>query len=148
MQLSPHFHLSEFERSDAASILGVENVANPCVQFALQRLCKLLLQPLRDRFGPLVVTSGYRSDAVNLWAGGAVDSAHLRGDGADIQPRQSTVLELMRFLSTGQLSFDQAIDYGSYLHLSRVTSGGRQRRQLLMMDGGILVPWKEVRDEA
>lgn len=44
------------------------------------------LQNLRNLIGmPIVVTSGYRSEAVNKAVGGAKNSAHLRGGAADIR---------------------------------------------------------------
>jgi uncharacterized protein YcbK (DUF882 family) len=44
------------------------------------------LQKLRTLIGmPIVVTSGYRSEAVNKAVGGAKNSAHLRGGAADIR---------------------------------------------------------------
>lgn len=44
------------------------------------------LQKLRNLIGmPIVVTSGYRSEAVNKAVGGAKNSAHLRGGAADIR---------------------------------------------------------------
>lgn len=44
------------------------------------------LQNLRNKIKmPIVVTSGYRSEAVNKAVGGAKNSAHLRGGAADIR---------------------------------------------------------------
>jgi hypothetical protein len=45
-----------------------------------------VLQPARDKFGPIEVTSGYRSPAVNAAVGGVgATSDHLFGRAADIQ---------------------------------------------------------------
>lgn len=44
------------------------------------------LQNLRSKIKmPIVVTSGYRSEAVNKAVGGAKNSAHIRGGAADIR---------------------------------------------------------------
>lgn len=68
--LSPHFMLSEFAMRDGTlPPLG-------CTQ-ALRRLCQEVLEPMRVRFGPCTVTSGYRTDAYNRAVGGAPASRHL-----------------------------------------------------------------------
>ena len=51
------------------------------------------LQKLRNLIGmPIVVTSGYRSEAVNKAVGGAKNSAHLRGGAADIRCKDNEKL--------------------------------------------------------
>src|SRR5690606_31208518 len=60
-QLSPNFRLFEFLRSDTARELGIPNVPTATHCIALRILTRELLQPLRDRFGPIRVTSGFRA---------------------------------------------------------------------------------------
>lgn len=51
------------------------------------------LQNLRNKIKmPIVVTSGYRSEAVNKAVGGAKNSAHLRGGAADIRCKNNEKL--------------------------------------------------------
>ena len=51
----------------------------------LQRLCVLVLQPLRDTLGaPMYINSGYRSKRLNAKVGGVANSRHLLGKAADI----------------------------------------------------------------
>ena len=51
----------------------------------LQRLCILVLQPLRDTLGaPVYINSGYRSKRLNAKVGGVPNSRHLLGKAADI----------------------------------------------------------------
>ena len=51
------------------------------------------LQNLRNKIKmPIVVTSGYRSEAVNKAVGGAKNSAHLRGGAADIRCADNEML--------------------------------------------------------
>lgn len=49
--------------------------------------CKLLamLEAIRCHFGPISITSGYRSPSYNKKVGGASESYHLRGQAADIR---------------------------------------------------------------
>lgn len=141
-QLSPNFRLSEFTRSSAAAERGLPNAPSPEEIEALRALCTDLLQPLRSWFGPIRVTSGYRSPAVNAAVGGVVISAHLTGDAADIVPVRVSIADVMTYLSTSGLAWDQAIDEGAHLHIARVSPLGRvQRRQLLMKRNGVYSPW-------
>jgi hypothetical protein len=48
-------------------------------------LVQYVLQPARDKFGPIEVTSGYRSEKVNAAVGGSATSDHLKGKAADIK---------------------------------------------------------------
>jgi uncharacterized protein YcbK (DUF882 family) len=69
-RLSRHFVLSEFEQHDGT----------PVPAFAippLRQLCRILLEPLRERFGATVVMSGYRTATYNARVGGAPMSFHI-----------------------------------------------------------------------
>jgi hypothetical protein len=68
--------------------LGVE-YAVPAIKGAARVLCCELLEPIRAKFGPLKVTSGYRPPERNAKAGGKPKSFHLYQDGkaaADFKP--------------------------------------------------------------
>ncbi len=84
MRLTTNFTLEEMIFSQTASRLGLSNSPNQQVIGNLQRLCENILQPLRNKFGPVVVSSGYRSQLVNNKVGGASNSDHLYGCAADI----------------------------------------------------------------
>ena len=70
--LTPHFSAHEFRCRD-----GSEHPIS----------CRLLsmLEAIRCHFGPVSVTSGYRSPSYNTAVGGAPNSYHLKGRAADIQ---------------------------------------------------------------
>jgi len=69
-QLTPHFKVHEFNCKDGTP------VPKGSVD-ALTRLCKDVLEPLRDRFGACTVMSGYRPTAYNRRIGGATFSQHI-----------------------------------------------------------------------
>ncbi len=69
-ELSPHFALAEFACKDGTT---VPKASVP----ALQRLCREVLEPLREQFGPCTVMSGYRHKAYNARIGGARFSQHI-----------------------------------------------------------------------
>lgn len=134
-QLTPHFSLEEMTRSATALRLNIDNrpaaahVANLC------RLCINVLEPLRHRFGPLVVTSGYRSPQLNRAVGGVATSQHTRGEAADVRvgsPVQGR--EMLAFVSRC-CNFDQAIlEYAPrtnryWLHVSCKACPENNRRQ-------------------
>jgi uncharacterized protein YcbK (DUF882 family) len=82
-QLTAHFHTREFMCHDGTAV----------PKFAhddLLDLCTRYLEPLRARFGPVTIVSGYRHRAYNRSIGGAPESFHIylpdrRGAAADIK---------------------------------------------------------------
>ena len=102
MQLSNNFRLSEFTRTDTAKRLGIVNECSSVEQVLnLAYLCHTVLQPLRDRFGPIRINSGYRCPELNEAVGGVANSHHLRGEAADIYlPSVEKGREYLAFLKT------------------------------------------------
>jgi zinc D-Ala-D-Ala carboxypeptidase len=85
MKLSAHFDLAEFTRSESAKRHGVSNEPTPDHQANLKVLCEKVLEPVRIfNGGPLNISSGYRSKALNHFIGGALKSDHSFGCAADI----------------------------------------------------------------
>ncbi|MCR5680074.1 MAG: hypothetical protein K6G08_07700 [Prevotella sp.] len=86
--LSPHFSLAEMTRTST----GLKNVPNEAQVKNLAYLCRWL-EMLRDewnkRYGdgddPIIISSAYRSAAVNRAVGGASTSNHITGCAADIR---------------------------------------------------------------
>ena len=60
MQLSPHFLLWEFTQSQTATRMGAIIVADEAVVANLRCLCSHVLEPVREAFGTVRVSSGYR----------------------------------------------------------------------------------------
>ena len=89
-RLSPHFTLGELTKT---SVKGVDNTPNHAAVLNLKNLC-VWLEALRAeynrRYGedssslPIVINSGYRSEAVNKAIGGVKGSNHLTGCAVDI----------------------------------------------------------------
>ena len=102
MRLSNNFSLSELTRSDTAKRLGIENECSSVEQVLnLAYLCHMVLQPLRDKFGPIRITSGYRCPELNRAVGGVKNSQHMRGEAADIHlPSVEKGKEYLAFLKT------------------------------------------------
>lgn len=68
-QLSPHFNVAEFDCHDGRKVPKV-------AEAAVARLCVQFLEPMRAKFGPCRVLSGYRHLAYNRSIGGALHSQH------------------------------------------------------------------------
>lgn len=86
MRLSPNFAIEEFDCHDGTRVPAA---AVP----GLREWCRVWGEPLRARFGPVRITSGYRTARYNASVGGASASYHRydlhRGDvvpGRAVQP--------------------------------------------------------------
>lgn len=108
MKLSTNFSLQELTKSDIAIRMQIDNTASPQVVENLQALVDNVLQPLRDAFGPIIVTSGYRSKAVNKACGGSIASHHCQGYAADFEALGVDNRELALYIKE-QLKFTQLI---------------------------------------
>ena len=66
MRLSEHFSLSELVHSSVAKEYEISNVPSPEQIENLRWHCRFVLEPIRELAGrPVIITSGYRSDALN-----------------------------------------------------------------------------------
>ena len=122
-QLSPNFWLNEFVDSETALAQGIDNTPSAMV---LDNLTKLAwtLEAVRVYLGhsAIVISSGYRSPALNKAVGGVGNSDHMYGRAADIKvpgfgsPRE-VCLALAPVLDN--LTLGQVIhEYGMWTHVS------------------------------
>ena len=89
-RLSPHFTLGEMCKTSAKTADG--NIPSHVHIENLKRLCgwlEMLRSEWNRRYGegddPIIINSGYRSEAVNKAVGGVKGSNHLTGCAADIR---------------------------------------------------------------
>jgi uncharacterized protein YcbK (DUF882 family) len=99
-RITPHFTWAEFACHDGTPVPrhARKDVAH---------LCSTLLEPLRERFGPVFVASGYRTRRYNREVGGAPDSWHViragrPGAAADVWCAHGTVGEWAHHLDSLQ----------------------------------------------
>ena len=85
MKLSKNFSLHELTKSETALRHDIDNTPTKTEIENLRVLCENILQPVRDRFGPGHVSSGYRHPLVNAKTGGSTKSHHCRGMAADFE---------------------------------------------------------------
>lgn len=131
-RLSPHFTVAEFERSQVASRLQIRNTMDVASRRNAERLCRQLLEPIRQLVGgPVVVTSGFRSEELNGAIGGARNSQHTRGLAADLVAPGWTALDLCWLIRRSGLRFDQLIFEGTWTHVSIAAAGDIPRGSVL-----------------
>lgn len=87
---------------------------------------------------PIIISSGYRSPALNRRVKGARASAHMLGLAADFTvPTAGTVLQVARSIAASHIEFDQVIhEYGSWVHLGLAAAGSPSRRETLSIFRG------------
>jgi len=131
-QLSEHFSLEEFLRSETAARAGREiTLETPDIEPNLKRWCDLAGEVLRARIGNvIVVLSGYRPPWLNSLVGGAATSAHMFGCAADIIVPRMTPAAVCRAVeaAVAEIPFDQVIlEFGHWCHLSVARPGVKPR---------------------
>jgi len=140
MKLSEHLDLAEVTRSDSAKRKGISNMPTPEHIENFKKLAQNIFEPIRKHFGvPILISSGYRSKALNTIIGGSLTSQHCSGEAIDIDMDGSAngVTNKMVFdFIKNNLSFDQLIfefgtkDAPDWVHVS-FESTGKQRKQIL-----------------
>lgn len=149
ISLSPHFCLDEFTKSSTAMKHGIKNTPPQEAVDNLRALCQGCLEPLREAIGlPVVITSGYRTKALNsMLAHSSERGQHMLGQAADfyVTPGQSglsrreLLIKAFRLIILDEsIDYDQLILYPSFIHVSYVSRERNRRTILLGMRNGKL----------
>ena len=149
MRLSRNFMLREFVNSTTASRKGISNKPTEVHLANLSFLINNVIQPLRDKIGPIRVTSGYRSPALNRAIGGSSRSQHSKGMAADIQFVRDNEMDNKVIFDTileMGLDFDQMINEFDYKWIHISYNKKKNRKQVLeaYKDGNNKTKYKEV----
>lgn len=132
-RLNPNFSLAELTVSQAAARAGLRNVPVGTALANLHRLA-LFLEQVRSLLfnAPILVSSGFRSPAVNNLVGGSLSSAHMQGLAADfIAPKYGRPKVIAEALRDSALPFDQLIFEGTWVHVAIAATGAAPRRDVL-----------------
>lgn len=114
MRLTENFTTQEVTRSETAQRLGIDNCLSIEMLDNAYCFAKAVLQPLRDHIGgAFLVSSWYRSKALNEAVGGTHNSAHLKAQAVDfviggLSARQTYEI-VLETLKTLHIPFDQLI---------------------------------------
>jgi uncharacterized protein YcbK (DUF882 family) len=124
-----NFTMSELLHSDTAKIYGINNIPyDPKVFDNMLTLILEVLQPLRNYIGkPIIITSGYRSIALNAKVGGDSNSQHITGQAADFFIYGLTIDEIIAKVKASGIRYDQLIHEGGWVHISYNTNGNRMQ---------------------
>jgi len=141
VQLSKHFTLEEFEKSQTATRKGITNKAGSGEIKNLTDLCYEVLEPVRAKFDkPIIITSGYRSPELCEAIGSKSTSQHTKGEAVDFEIAGVSNLQVALWL-TNNVNFDQCIlefwkngePNSGWVHCSY--KEGSNRKQVLTYDG-------------
>ena len=141
MQLSKHFRLEEFEKSQTAQRLGIKNKAGSGEIKNLTDVCYGVLEKVRVKYDkPVIVTSGYRSPELCEAIGSKSTSQHTKGEAVDFEVIGIANIQVAYFIEAN-CDFDQLIleyycpddDQKGWVHCSFVE--GSNRKQVLTFDG-------------
>lgn len=131
----------ELIKSDTAYRKGIDNTPTDRYIMANLQLLAFTLQTIRNcasrvlgKSTSLIITSGYRSDALNKSVGGVSGSAHGLGLAADFTITGMSIRESIQMVhdELPDLAFNKIIDeFGSWIHLSVSNSQGHTNREFL-----------------
>ena len=126
--------------SQTAARKDIDNTPTPEIVANL-RLTVATLEEIRTLLGvPILVSSGYRSPALNKAVGGSKSSAHMQGLAADFTaPGFGTVLQVARKIAASDIAYDQLIyEFGSWVHIGLGTGAFRQQDLSIFTGTGYL----------
>ena len=108
MELTRNFTLAELIKSDTAIRKGINNNPNAEQIEKLKTLCEKILQPVRDHFGRVKITSGFRSPELCVAIGSSLSSQHSKAEAADFEVVGVDNCELADWIKR-ELPYDQLI---------------------------------------
>tara|TARA_R100000808_G_C2084461_1_gene107123 strand:- start:95 stop:568 length:474 start_codon:yes stop_codon:yes gene_type:complete len=141
MRISDHFRKQEFEKSATAMRLGISNtVTEPELLANMVALAANVLEPLRAKWGPVSLSSGYRHPDLSQALGSSPTSQHCFAEAVDCEAFQSpgnrAVFEW--FVNESGLSWDQIIlefegedPFDGWLHISSKRCLSENRKAVL-----------------
>ena len=108
MNLTRNFSLLELTKSDTAIRKGINNNPNAEQIEKLKLLCENILQPVRDHFGRVKITSAFRSVELCLAINSSANSQHAKAEAADFECPGVDNAELADWIHKN-LPYDQLI---------------------------------------
>lgn len=124
-------------RSQLAARHGIINKPNDMQLENLKTLAKgmELVRTKLDSL-PIIISSGFRCEALNDLLGSKRTSQHIRGLACDWTcDRYAHVARVFEVIAESSIPFDQLIlEYDSWIHISFPEEGTEPRRQTLVID--------------
>lgn len=134
--MAKYFTVAEMLKSETAEKNQINNTPSVEVEQNIEELL-LVLDGLREFYGPIRITSGYRCTELNKLVGGSPTSAHVIGYAADLRPIGDTFenfkAEVLKWLKKSKVKFDQCIiernKNTQWVHFGLYNRKGQQRGQ-------------------
>jgi len=152
LKLSANFKLGEVFDSAYALAHGIDNLPSNDSDYLsvcdkAAALVAHVLQPIRDKWGPVVIDSWYRCMTLNAAVGGAQTSAHLTGEAADCL--FDNIEEVYSWIAASGLPFDQAIaerrwhvdHWARWVHLAHKRDNSNRGHTLISLTAGNYQPF-------
>jgi uncharacterized protein YcbK (DUF882 family) len=134
MNLTEHFTLEELTHTEHREL---ENIPNETELANLKRLAEFL-EEVKTVLGgkPILVSSAFRSKAVNDSVGSKDTSQHRVGCAADLRVPSMTPDEVVKAIIASGIGYDQVIrEFDRWTHISVPnTHDGTPRKQALIID--------------
>ena len=136
LKISKNFSLKEFTNSQSATRLGLSNQPDTQSLINICALANNILQPVRDKWGIVTISSGYRSPELNSHPsiGGSEKSQHCHGMAVDFEAFKLSNIDLAEWIKEN-LEYDQLIlefyeegdPHSGWIHCSYNISGNRKK---------------------
>jgi zinc D-Ala-D-Ala carboxypeptidase len=146
--LSKNFTWAEMTRTGQTALQEQNREEAEKYKDALEALCRTIMQPIRDKFGPLRVNSGFRGAAVNAAVGSKPTSQHRLGQACDFVPQTNASIEqIVHWIAKeSKLPFGQVINEkpsvsSQWIHVSLGEPWRKtNNRQALFFNGRTYTP--------
>ena len=131
-----NFKYIEFIKSQTAIRRNIDNTPEKSHIQNIESLVDNGLQSIRDKFGPTIITSGYRSPKLCEAIGSSIYSNHTNGSTADFEPLYSNIklIEILNFIHNNLEYRELIAEFfpNGWIHYSYLKNGNK--RQLKLKD--------------
>jgi len=146
MKISEHFNKREFEKSGTALRLGIDNtIKDPEHLLNVSSLCATVMEPIREKWGSISISSGYRDSRVSEAIGSSKKSSHCFAMAADFEAFKSpgNLVVFNWIVNESGISFDQVIaeyfsmqegvgdPFDGWIHISSKRDKSQNRMEVL-----------------
>lgn len=133
--MSKYFKIEEFTKSETAIKYGIKNIPNETQKAHIYDLMAFL-DGVREQWGkPIIINSGFRSDALNRQIKGSKTSDHCNGWAADLKYQDGLFEFLVEYLK--DKDFDQLIkEYSGSVKWIHISIAPKNRKQTLIYKNG------------
>ena len=137
MKLSTNFTVAEYIKSQTATRHEIDNSLSEEHLENAKKLFANVVQPIREKFGITIITSGYRSPDLNAKIGGSSKSQHCKGQAVDLECLKESNADVAMWIENN-LDFDQLIlefytpsePSSGWIHVS-YNEDGKNRKSVL-----------------